>query len=168
MGAENNFLQDALLLNDPQFSISEMLIEKESGEYKACSFQLNGLNVKYRLAKITPKKTGQFVTFWKRTPNGTIGPFEASDNIALFIIDVRKDELCGQFVFPAAALVKHGILSGATGEGKRAMRVYPPWDMAENKQAKKTQHWQLQYFIALKTNEAPGSKRIRELYAPVL
>jgi hypothetical protein len=27
------------------------------------------------------------------------------------------------------------------------MRIYPPWDKADNSQAKKTQAWQLQYFI---------------------
>jgi hypothetical protein len=32
------------------------------------------------------------------------------------------------------------------------MRIYPPWDRAENSQAKKTQSWQLQYFIKFSEN----------------
>jgi hypothetical protein len=42
---------------------------------------------------------------------------------------------------------QQGILSDNIKEGKRAIRVYPPWDKAENKQAIKTQAWQLLYFL---------------------
>jgi len=40
--------------------------EAESAEYEAHFFKLNNLAVRYRKAKVTPTKTGQFVTFWKR------------------------------------------------------------------------------------------------------
>ena len=43
--------------------------------------------------------------------------------------------------------LKDNILSSSKKEGKRAMRIYPPWDKTDNSQAKKTQAWQLQYFI---------------------
>jgi hypothetical protein len=45
-----------------QLTCSEPKIEAESGEYGACEFKLNGLSVKFRVAKITPTKIGQFVT----------------------------------------------------------------------------------------------------------
>jgi hypothetical protein len=32
------------------------------------------------------------------------------------------------------------------------MRVYPPWDIAINKQAEKTQSWQTKYFLPIKNN----------------
>lgn len=48
------------------FGISDFENEPESKEYDACRFKLNGLNIISRKAKITPKKIGQFVTFWKR------------------------------------------------------------------------------------------------------
>ena len=38
-------------------------------------------------------------------------------------------------------------------EGKRAIRVYPPWDIAINKQAQKTQKWQLNYFLEIPQNQ---------------
>jgi hypothetical protein len=38
------------------------------------------------------------------------------------------------------------IISTHLKEGKRGMRVYPPWDLPSSKQAKKTQQWQLPYF----------------------
>jgi hypothetical protein len=31
--------------------------------------------------------------------------------------------------------------------GKRAMRIYPPWDITDNRQAKKTQAWAVDVFF---------------------
>ncbi|RYE38879.1 MAG: MepB domain containing protein, partial [Sphingobacteriales bacterium] len=42
----------------------------------------------------------------------------------------------------------HDILSGNGKNGKRGFRVYPPWDLTENSQARKTQQWQLEYFTS--------------------
>ena len=38
------------------------------------------------------------------------------------------------------------ILSVNGQGGKRGFRVYPKWDLPENKQAKQTQSWQVSYF----------------------
>jgi hypothetical protein len=65
---------------------------------------------------------------------------------------VRAENHFGQFVFPKAVLGEKGIVSCNGKEGKRAMRIYPPWDIADNSQAKKTQAWQLQYFIKFSEN----------------
>lgn len=128
---------------------TNIVIDKESSDYGACTFQINNKNVVFRVAKITPTKVGQFVTLWKRIGASPIMPFDISDPIDLFIVTVRKDKLFGQFIFPKEVLWQKGFVSKEVKGGKRAMRVYPPWDIADSKQAKKTQEWQLLYFVAL-------------------
>ncbi|MEM9337179.1 MAG: MepB family protein [Bacteroidota bacterium] len=142
--------------------ISNFRLEVESKEYDACQFQLNGHQVICRNAKITPKKVGQFVTFWKRNGDGPIAPFEETDEIDFFVINVRTENDFGQFVFPKSVLIKNGILSTAKKEGKRAFRVYPSWDVAKNKQAERTQKWQLNYFYEI--GQHVDLKRVNELY----
>jgi hypothetical protein len=122
--------------------------EPESQEYAASEFTINHLRVKFRVAKITPTKVGQFVTLWKRV-NGPIQPFDMSDPFDLFIISVRSLEHFGQFVFPKLLLHEKGVLSKDGKGGKRAIRVYPPWDKADNKQAIQTQKWQSPYFFEI-------------------
>lgn len=138
-----------LVYNSCNFIISQPQPEAESRDYNAYHFDLNGKRICYRMAKITPTKTGQFVTLWKRNATGTIEPFDFSDAIDFVIISVRQDDLFGQFIFPKSILLKKGIFSTTTKEGKRATRVYPPWDETTSKQAQKTQHWQLEYFYKI-------------------
>lgn len=128
--------------------------EAESTEYNAYRFEINKKIICYREAKITPTKTGQFVTLWKRNLSGTIEPFDFCDTIDFVIIDVRKENNFGQFIFPKAVLLEKGIFSTTTKEGKRATRVYPPWDITTSKQAQKTQQWQLDYFLKISENES--------------
>lgn len=142
--------------------ISDFKIEAESKEYDACRFQLNGLNILNRNAKITPKKVGQFVTFWKRNENGPIEPFDENDQIDFYTVNVRTENEFGQFVFPKSVLIKKGIISTKKKEGKRAFRVYPNWDIAKNKQAERTQKWQLNYFYQI--NSSTDLQKVTELY----
>ncbi|MEQ8582645.1 MAG: MepB family protein [Marinoscillum sp.] len=142
--------------------VSNLRLDPESKEYDACQFQLNGRNIVSRNAKTTPKKAGQFVTFWKRKGNGPIEPFEDTDQIDFFIVNVRTENQFGQFVFPKSELIKKGILSTAGKEGKRAFRVYPGWDTTSNKQAESTQKWQLEYFYEI--GERTDFERVKELY----
>lgn len=132
------------------FQILNFRTEDESKEYDACRFELNGLNIVSRSAKITPKKVGQFVTFWKRNQNGIIEPLNEFDEIDFYTITVKTATQFGQFVFPKSILIKYGIISTTKKEGKRGFRVYPIWNKAVNKQAKKTQKWQLNYFYEIK------------------
>jgi hypothetical protein len=60
-------------------------------------------------------------------------------------------------------LVKKGMISTDRTEGKRAFRIYPAWDKPNNKQAERTQKWQLNHFYEI--NEAVDLKRVSELYA---
>lgn len=128
---------------------SNIYIEPESKEYSACRFIINHKQAHFRVAKITPTKIGQFVTLWKRTAHGPIAPYDESDAIDLCIVSVSSNNHFGQFVFPKSILLKQGILSKNGIGGKRAIRVYPPWDKTESKQAAETQAWQLNYFLNL-------------------
>lgn len=137
-------------------------MEMESKEYDACQFKLNGRKIISRNAKITPKKVGQFVTFWKRNGNGIIEPFEETEQVDFYVVNVRTEKKFGQFVFPKSLLIKKEIISTAIKEGKRAFRVYPNWDIVSNKQAEKTQKWQLDYFYEI--NDSTDLKKVAELY----
>lgn len=128
------------------FQIKDYVKEVESLEYSACHFKLNGSSCICRHAKLTPKKVGLFVTFWKRRDNGPIEPFNTGDDFDFFIVNVHSGERFGQFVFPKSELIKQGIISTDLKEGKRAFRVYPPWENVNNKQAEKTQKWQTPFF----------------------
>jgi hypothetical protein len=165
----NNFLTEPfiakeLIYDKSGFTLANPLPQKESAEYSAYTFELDGLKVLFRLAKITPAKKGQFVTLWKRIEKGPIMPFDASDAIDIVVIATRKDELYGHFVFPKQVLMKYDIFTTACKDGKRAIRVYPPWDKAENAQAKRTQKWQLEYFLEIKENGQFDSARAKQLY----
>ena len=129
--------------------ISNFQKETESEAYDACRFELNGLKVISRSAKVTPKKVGQFVTFWKRNQNGIIEPLDDMDQFDFYIITVKTETQFGQFVFPKSILIKKGIISTDKKEGKRGFRVYPIWDKTISKQAEKTQKWQLNFFYEI-------------------
>jgi hypothetical protein len=124
----------------------------ESQEYGACSFELDDNRIEHRFSKITPTKNGQFVTIWKRNQNGITEPFEINDEIDFIIITSKSAENLGQFIFPKTVLANKGIITQNGKSGKRGIRVYPPWDKTESKQAEKTQSWQLNYFLPLKTD----------------
>lgn len=134
------------------FDLTDLKQNLESKEYGACSFVLNGKTIQQRISKITPTKTGQFVTIWKRNDNGITEPFNNSDEFDFVIITARNDSNFGQFIFPKSVLADNGIITRNGKEGKRGIRVYPPWDIATNKQAMKTQNWQTKYFLTIKND----------------
>ncbi|MFK7983697.1 MAG: MepB family protein [Saprospiraceae bacterium] len=143
--------------------VSDFKKEDESKEYGACRFKLNGFKIVSRKAKVTPKKMGQFVTFWKRKLNGIIEPLDEFDPIDFYTITVNANTQFGQFVFPKPILIKKGIISTDKKEGKRGFRVYPTWDKTESNQAKKTQNWQLNYFY--KIDDKIDFAKVIELYS---
>lgn len=146
------------------FLITSFQKESESEEYSAFRFQLNNRNICYREAKITPTKTGQFVTLWKRNQSGIIEPFDYSDTIDFVIVSVRKDENWGQFIFPKKTLLEKGIFSTEKKEGIRATRVYPPWDETTSKQAQKTQKWQLDYFFNFSEESKIDIEKLKKVF----
>jgi hypothetical protein len=128
------------------FDFTNLKNNLKSAEYGACSFRLNGKEIQYRASKITPAKTGQFVTIWKRNKDGITEPFDILDDLDFIIITSKSGNNFGQFIFPKSVLVDNGIITKNGKEGKRGIRVYPPWDIVTNKQAIKTQSWQQNIF----------------------
>lgn len=147
---ENNML----IFKKLGIEIKSIHLEHESADYDACQLLLNDKKVLFRTAKTTPTKIGQFVTLWKRIPKGPIAPFTIEDDFDLVIINTKTENHFGQFVFPKTILIEKGVFSTDLKEGKRAIRVYPPWDKTTSKQAQKTQQWQLEYFLPIPFDKA--------------
>ncbi|MES2748142.1 MAG: MepB family protein [Bacteroidota bacterium] len=146
------------------FELTNLKQNIESVEYGACSFVLNGKTIQQRISKITPTKTGQFVTIWKRNNDGITSPFDSSDTIDFVIITARSGDNFGQFIFPKQVLADKGIIAHNGKEGKRGIRVYPPWDIAPNKQAEKTQRWQTKYFLLIKKDNSTDINLAKQLF----
>ncbi|MCC6373072.1 MAG: MepB family protein [Bacteroidia bacterium] len=145
------------------FALTNLKVNTESKEYGACSFELNGLKIEHRISKITATKTGQFVTIWKRSKNGITEPFNSSDDVDFIAITARSGHNLGQFIFPKSVLVEKGIITHKAKDGKRGIRVYPKWDVVTNKQAEKTQTWQLNYFVSISPNLLAGLDLIKKI-----
>jgi len=165
-----NFLDDFNLLREHVFEVCSFKCtlpkkELESSEYHACSFKINERSVRYRQAKITPTKIGQFVTIWKRTTGESIQPYDESDHVDLFVVMVKTKSRQGYFVFPKEVLVKQGVFSVNGKGGKRAIRVYPIWDVVDSKLAAKTQKWQLNYFAEIPKNKSIDIQKFKELFS---
>ncbi len=165
-----DLLDNFKILNEQVFQVcglkcSQPKPEIESSEYQACSFKINNKTVQYRHAKATPTKNGQFVTIWKRVAKKPIQPYDNSDNIDFIVVTVKTKNHFGQFVFPKSALIKQCVFSVNGKGGKRAIRVYPPWDKAESKQAEKTQNWQLDFFAEIPKNKIVDVERFKSLYS---
>lgn len=146
------------------FTFSKPIAENESADYGAYTFEINGQNIQFRVAKITPTKIGQFVTVWKRIGKGPIQPFDSSDDIDFIVICTRDNNYFGQFVFPKSVLLQQNIFSKNGKGGKRGFRVYPPWVKTMNSQAQKTQKWQLNYFLEMLINDSIDCKQAKILY----
>lgn len=149
-----------LLFKEVNLKISNVIEDKESQEYFGYNFQTEKLNFKFRKAKITPKKVGQFVTLWKRNSQNITEPFNETDEFDFYIIVTQEIEKFGFFLFPKNELIKRNILSTKLKEGKRGFRVYPSWTKTENKQAEKTQSWQAEFFIDFTKNDNKTSQKL--------
>lgn len=141
-----------LILDKCNITLSNLNLEKESIEYGACTFQLNEKEIIFRVSKITPTKVGQFVTIWKRNELGITQPFNHSDAFDFIIISSQENNNFGVFIFPKSILTEKGIITTNNKEGKRGIRVYPPWVNVNNKQAEKSQNWQINYFLKINTD----------------
>lgn len=170
MLTENRLLSDLKIINELVyekcgFGLINLKINSESTEYGACSFELNGHTIEHRISKITPTKTGQFVTIWKRDKKGITAPFDISDNIDFIVVTSKRDNDIGQFIFPKSVLAEKGIISQKDKEGKRGIRVYPSWDTTTNKQAEKTQSWQTRYFFTIKNDNTNNLDWVKKVLA---
>ena len=123
--------------------------DEECRDYAGYNFQIGSHHVKFRKAKLTPKKIGQFVTLWKRNLTGQTVPFDMEDEFNYYIIMASDAHRKGLFVFPKEILVSMGILSSFNSAGKRGFRIYPEWDIPVSSQSLSTKKWQNKYFIDL-------------------
>jgi hypothetical protein len=146
------------------FVLTNLKLNSESVEYGACSFRLDGQRIEHRVSKITPTKTGQFVTIWKRNINGITEPFDILDDIDFVVITSKSEANIGQFIFPKSVLADKGIISQNGKGGKRGIRVYPSWDTATNRQAEKTQGWQMKYFMRIKNDNSVDFDLTRKFF----
>lgn len=108
--------------------------------------------VRVRSGKITPTKVGLFVTHWRRTADGTTGPYGVHDSADTLLVTAAENgphPARGVFVFDRASLVAHGIVERDGHGGKRGFRVYPPWSPTAPGQAARTQRWQVEHFVPL-------------------
>lgn len=79
----------------------------------------------------------------------------------------RKGDWCGQFIFSKSVLCQYDVFSINGARGKRAIRIYPPWDIAINSQAQKSQKWQLNYFLDIPKDGDIDIARAKLLYQQV-
>lgn len=154
-----------LVYDQCNLSFSNLNWNTESIEYGACSFELDDNKIQHRFSKITPTKNGQFVTIWKRNQNGITEPLDVNDEINFIIITARSGDHLGQFIFPKSVLADKGIITQNGKSGKRGIRIYPPWDKPESKQAEKTQNWQLDYFLNINTDGSTDIALAKKLLA---
>lgn len=145
-------------------NLTDIESDKECEAYSGVNFRLNDRRVKFRKAKITPKKTGLFVTLWKRNLTGETEPFSTSEPIDFYIIAAEKDQNPGFFLFPKAVLAEKRILTENGKEGKRGFRIYTVWDFLESKQAEKTRKWQNDFFVDLTSNEKVGIETFKKIF----
>lgn len=146
-------IQEIKILQNTIFSplhlnILQIQPDSECEEYLGYNFQAGQFHIKFRKAKITPKKTGQFVTLWKRNPETQeTEPFDSEDHFDFCIILTELNAQLGLFLFPKNILCEKHIVTTSSKLGKRGFRIYPDWDIPANKQAEKTQDWQTLFFI---------------------
>lgn len=153
---------EKFILKNFGLEITNVITHKESELYSGASFFINDRKIIFRKSKITPKKQGQFVTFWKRSEIGPIEPYHESDDFDFFLINCCTGYNKGLFIFPKDILIDKSIISTKHKEGKRAFRVYPTWEQPINKQALQTQFWQKKYFFLL--SETLPNETIKSIF----
>jgi hypothetical protein len=95
-------------------------IYKPNIKYNSRHYNENGFSIFYTEAKITPKKEGYFVTFYKRINNKN-EPFNNSDHIDFLIIKLNNDQY---LLFNKKDLIDLKIISKDKAVGKMGFRVY--------------------------------------------
>lgn len=155
---------DNMIYKPNNIHIKSVKEEKQNAKYGAGFFQLSSRTVRFRVAKITPNKVGQFVACWKKDKNNKNQPYSYGEAPDLLVITTFKNESeFGQFIFPKEVLLKQNILRSGSTKGKMAIRVYPSWDKPISKLAMKTQEEQLPYFVDMSNSSELPMNKILEL-----
>lgn len=137
---------NAVFLAPAGFGVTGAEPDPESADYEGYNLACGDARIKFRKAKVTPKKAGHFVAIWKRSGSGDTVPFDLTDPFDYYLIAVEE----GIFFFPKAALAQNGVLTAGGREGKRGFRLYAPSVKAPNPTARRTQEWQVLYFVKCK------------------
>ncbi len=161
--------KDLQLLNDYLAEVLDVSIEnirqdQESETYFGFNFKLNNHHIKFRKAKITPRKIGQFVSLWRRNSQGKTEAFADDEDYNFYIIMTKSDDNIGFFLFPKIILAEHHILSSLGKDGKRGFRVYPELDFPNNQQAVKTKSWQQTFFINMKSLNPNEKQKLKDIF----
>ncbi|MBC5638819.1 MepB family protein [Ornithinibacillus sp. BX22] len=167
----NEFYKAITYVNENYYEPNHLVIntvreETQNSDYGAGIFQLNSKSVRFRVAKTTPNKVGQFVSLWEKDASHKNQAFSYEKATDLLVINTFANKnRFGQFVFPKEVLLQQKILKTATTKGKMAIRVYPTWDKPTNKQAIETQKWQLEYFIETDNTNNLSQQELLKLYS---
>ncbi len=145
------------------YGLTQLQPEPESRDYAAHRFEVNDKQIIFRVAKITPNKTGQFVTIWKRNLEKITAPFDVDDQFDLLMIVTQTPSQTGVFIFPKAILRRQQIISDSEKAGKRGIRVYPPWEQPASRQSQKTQGWQTEFFLDFSDSTTIDMNRAKKL-----
>ena len=150
-------------------NINSIIEESQNHDYGAGKFDIDtGTNVRavrFRVAKITPTKLGQFVSCWEKdihNKNTAYTNQNAPDLLVITVFSIHG--VFGQFVFPKNILLSKNILRTDTTQGKMAFRVYPSWVQVVSQSAVQTQRWQLDYFFEVNDISKLPTQRILALY----
>ncbi|MDM5234135.1 MepB family protein [Lysinibacillus pakistanensis] len=155
-----------LLYEPNHLTIKNIREESQNSDYGAGVFQLNSKSVRFRVAKITPNKVGQFVSFWEKDEANKNQAFSYDNATDLLVINTFNNTGdFGQFVFPKEVLLKQNILKTANTKGKMAIRVYPSWDTPTSKQAIATKKWQSPYFVKMEATTRLSIHELLKLYS---
>jgi len=166
----NEFCKALAYVNEHVYAPNDLTIsaikeEPQNSSYGAGVFQLNSKSVRFRVAKATPNKLGQFVSFWEKDEESKNQAFSYEKAMDLLVINTFTEHYFGQFIFPKDILLKHNILKTTATKGKMAIRVYPSWEIPTSKQAIITQKWQLPYFFSGNQLKEFSSLRLVQLYS---
>jgi len=138
--------------------------DAECKEYSGCNFQVESTKIRYRKAKITPKKVGQFVTLWRRNSHNQTEPFDVNDTVDYYMIATLDKDRMGFSLFSKNVLSEKHILTHNNNAGKRGFRVYTDWDIPTSNQAESTKKWQKDYFIDMTTDVNKNIKKFKALF----
>ncbi|MBM3894178.1 hypothetical protein FJ366_01075 [Candidatus Dependentiae bacterium] len=149
---QKHFDVELFLIFVCNFHISKFSFSEDNRLYNSCLFILNDKNrIEFRVGKRTPAKDGHFVVFWKRDEQLESIPFDIDDEVDFFMVYVRDDSSSrhGYFLIPKSVLAEKEIISISKKGGKRGFRLYAPWVLVGNSQARCSQLWQINYFFEL-------------------
>lgn len=149
----------------------------ENSKYEALNFSLSGKRIIYRKGKVTPDRPGAFLSVWQRPvlqiSNGNKPIPLESDELDYLFIQVEDELERGMFIFPVATLKEKGIVSSTDKKGKTGFRVFPPWSQNRglagtkvfSESGKKTQRWQLPYFIGIDKDGAIDMNELKNVFS---